>query len=169
MIGQLEGDTRGLVKRALNSDHIIYFGVDCLKDHVEFPSSTAALVDNEFKISLEGSQWLESHEEAEWLLGGFEGLSLLLEEDSSLNEALELRILNIHLISECIVVSDLSESGQVDLDVFLQRLSALGLKVIVDLSRSALSDTSERVAPDQLLTHANDDGGLALSHGLRAE
>ena len=119
---------------ALNSDHIINFRINCLENHVEFPSSTTALIDNKFQISFEWSERLESHKEGKWFLGRFESFSLLLEEYSSFNKALELRILDIHLISECIIVSDLLESRQVDLDVFFQWLSALGFKVIVDLS-----------------------------------
>ena len=121
------------MERALNSDHIIYFRINCLENHIEFPSSTTALIDNEFQISFEGSERFKSHEEGKWFLGRFEGFSLLFKEYCPFNEALELRILNIHLISECIIVSDLLKSWQVDLDVFFQRLSALGLKVIVNL------------------------------------
>jgi len=64
MVVKFEGDTGGLVERTLNDDHIINLRLESFEDYVELPAATTALVDYEFCLALEWSQWLKSHLEA---------------------------------------------------------------------------------------------------------
>jgi hypothetical protein len=61
MVVQLEGDAGGLVERTLDDDHIINLWLKRLKDNVEFPTASSALIDNKLNVGFERSEWLESH------------------------------------------------------------------------------------------------------------
>jgi hypothetical protein len=49
------------VERTLDDNHVINLWLKGLKDHVELPSTTGALVDHEFGVRLEGTQGLKAH------------------------------------------------------------------------------------------------------------
>ena len=48
------------MKGRLNSDYVVHFWLQCLKDSIEFPAATRALVDDELNLGLEGTQRLKS-------------------------------------------------------------------------------------------------------------
>jgi len=60
VIGQAEGDRACLVQWRLDRDDVIHFGFKSLKDCIELPSATAALVDDELNLGLEGAQRFKS-------------------------------------------------------------------------------------------------------------
>jgi len=80
MVVQLEGYTGCLVERTLDDDHIINLWLQGLKDHVELPAASTALVDHELGCALERTKGLESHLEAEWVVWAHETVILLLKE-----------------------------------------------------------------------------------------
>jgi len=80
-----------------------------------------------------------------------------------------LRVLNVQLEVERINRVQVMEAGQHDTQSLVMRLSRSRLEVVINSLRGALSDSTKRVLPYELLAHAHDDGGLALSHGLRRE
>jgi len=80
MVVELEGDTGCLVEMTLNDDHIINLRLESFEDYIEFPSTTTALVDYEFGLALEWSQWLKSHLEAKRIIWAHQSIVLLLKE-----------------------------------------------------------------------------------------
>jgi len=81
VISEFERDTRRFVQRTLYYYHIVNLRICGFEYHVELPSSSSALVDNEFGACFEWSERLESHEESERVLGTLKSFILLLEKD----------------------------------------------------------------------------------------
>jgi len=72
----------------------------------------------------------------------------------------------IELVMEGVVLEQLLESRQLNFEGLLKWLAGPRLEVEVRHIGCALSDTTERVSPLQLLGHLDDDGGTALCHRL---
>lgn len=60
MIWKFETNTACFMKWWLNNNRIIDFRIKSFKDYIKFPSSTTALVNNKFDISLKWSKWFKS-------------------------------------------------------------------------------------------------------------
>lgn len=169
VVVQLERDARGLVKRALDHDHVVNLGLEGFKDNVELPAATSALVDHEFGSRLEGPQRLKSHVEGQRLIRAAETILLLLEEHRPVDKAFVLSILDVELVAEGVCRAQVVEAWEHDPQGLVVRFAGPGLEVVVDGRRGALSNTSEGILPDELLAHAHDDRGLALGHCLWRE
>ena len=96
-------------------------------------------------------------------------LVFLFEEDRPLNESSVLRIRNIDFISEGVSGSEVLEAREDQFESVFIGLPCLGLEVEVHICRGAFSYSLQRITPDQLLAHTDDDGGLTFSHGLRGK
>jgi hypothetical protein len=157
------------VERALDHDDVINLWLECFKYYVELPSTTTALVNYEFCACFEGSKRFEAHLEDERIVWAHQAIVALLEEHRSLNQPFVLRILNVQLEIECILRTEVVETWQKNPQSFIVRLTCTCLEVIVNGCRGTFGNTSERVLPNQLLAHADNNRSFALSHGLRRE
>ncbi len=63
-----------------NRYHIVDFGVKRLKDHVELPSATGALVNDKLNLRLKWPQRLKSEVENQRLLRVLQAVGLLVDE-----------------------------------------------------------------------------------------
>ena len=57
------------MERALDQDDIVDFRFESFEDSVEFPSTTGALVDDEFGGGFEGAEGFESEDEVKFGVG----------------------------------------------------------------------------------------------------
>jgi len=169
VVVELEGDAGGLVERALDEDHVIDLWLKGLEDHVELPTATSALVDDEFSVRLEGTQRLKAHLEYQRVIRAEKAITSLLKEYRALDEALVLRVLDIELIAERISMAEIMESWKNNPQSLIMRLSCPRLEVVVNSSRCTFCNTAQWILPHELFAHAHDDGGLALRHRLRRE
>ena len=78
-----------------------------------------------------------------------------------------LRISNIDFVSEGISGSEILEPRKDQFESVFIGFSSLGLEMEVYICRGTLCYSLQRVTPDQLLAHTDDDGGLTFGHGLR--
>jgi hypothetical protein len=69
MVRKLERHTACLMKRRLNYNCIVYIRLKSFKNHVELPTTTAALIYYEFGLSLEWPEGFESQTEEQGLVG----------------------------------------------------------------------------------------------------
>jgi len=102
VVVELERDAGGLVERTLDEDNVIDIRLEGLEDHVELPTATSALVDDEFGVGLERTQRLKTHLEYQRVICAEKAITSLLKEYRALNKAFMLRILDIELIAESI-------------------------------------------------------------------
>lgn len=142
VVVQLERDAGSLVQRTLDEDYVIDLWLKSLEDHIELPTTTSALVDNEFGVRLEGAQRLKAHLEYKWVIRAEKAITSLLKEYGALNESLVLRILDIKLIAERIRVAEIMESRKNNSKSLIMRLSRPRLEVVIDSSRCTFSNTA---------------------------
>ena len=76
---------------------------------------------------------------------------------------------HVQLIRERVIDVDRVETWQHDLEGLFEGLASAGTEMIVDDVACGFSDASERVLPDELFGHADDDCCLRFGHRLRAE
>lgn len=102
------------MKWTLDEDHVVDFWLKGLKDDVELPATTCALINHKFSVRLEWTQWLEAHLEYQRVIRAKEAVASLLKEYRTLNKALVLRILDIELIAERVSVTEVVEARKND-------------------------------------------------------
>lgn len=147
------------MQRRLDRDDVIHLGLQCLKHGIELPSATTALVDDKFDLSLEGPERLEPQVKQDWLIWRRNALSSLVNEYESIDEALVSWVEHIDLEVELVIVAYDIRPWQVNLQGVLERTSGLRSEIVIDRCRSTFSNSAQRILPDKLLAHADNDKG----------
>lgn len=131
MISQSEGNSRGLLQRRLNCYDVINHRLTSFKDDIELPTTTTALVDDQFGLGFKGLKRLESHGKLERLHWSIQGILLQIKGHGPFYQFLLLRLEHVDFMMERIVLKQLLEPRQLNFKLFVQGLSSSGLEVEV--------------------------------------
>jgi len=157
------------MKWRLDGYYIVHFRLECLKDCVKLPSTSTALVHNELYLCLKWSERFKPEVKHNWIIRRRNSISLLVDKDRAIDESLVRSIENIDLKAESVFFSDDVEAWQVDAQCIFIWSPSTGSKDKVDSCGGTLSDSTQWVLPDELLTHAHNDDSLAFRHSLWRE
>lgn len=89
----------------MNRNDIIHLWLKSLKHGIELPSASAALIDDELDLCLEGPERLEPQIEENGLIRARNALSALVDEDESVDETLVGWVQHIDLKVELVIIS----------------------------------------------------------------